>query len=66
MLVRIVKLIPHCLLMLKDAKAQIDGDITFRNPYGYLPGELFGFLPFEGSFHCFAYSTILKLRIVCR
>lgn len=29
--------------------ARIDGDVTFHNPYGYLPGELFGYLPFEGA-----------------
>lgn len=29
--------------------ATIDGGVTFRNPYGYLPAELYGFLPFEGS-----------------
>lgn len=29
--------------------AQIDGYVTFKNPYGYIPGELFGFLPFEVS-----------------
>jgi hypothetical protein len=27
--------------------ARIDGDVTFRNPYGYIPGELWAFLPFE-------------------
>lgn len=26
---------------------KIDGDLTFRNPYGYLPGMDFGCLPFE-------------------
>jgi hypothetical protein len=30
-----------------DVGAMIVGDVTFRNPYGYLPGELFGYLPFE-------------------
>ena len=25
----------------------MNGTISFRNPYGFLPGELFGFLPFE-------------------
>lgn len=30
-------------------KATIHGQITFRNPYGYLPAELYGFLPFEGA-----------------
>ncbi|KAJ1459928.1 lung seven transmembrane receptor-domain-containing protein [Pelagophyceae sp. CCMP2097] len=27
----------------------LNGGITFRNPYGYLPGMYFGFLPFEGA-----------------
>lgn len=31
------------------AVAQINGGVTFRNPYGYIPAELFGFLPFEGA-----------------
>lgn len=30
-----------------DVAARILGDVTFRNPYGFLPGELFGYLPFE-------------------
>ena len=29
--------------------ARMDGLVTFRNPYGFLPAELFGFLPFEGA-----------------
>ena len=29
--------------------AKMDGYVTFRNPYGYLPAELFGMLPFEGA-----------------
>eukprot|EP01041_Mallomonas_annulata_P012548 gene12548-26427_t len=29
--------------------AAIGGEITFHNPYGYLPAELYGFLPFEES-----------------
>lgn len=32
-----------------EPKAHVDGSITFRNPYGYLPAELYGFLPFEFS-----------------
>ncbi len=40
----------------RDAKVQNEkvqafawGDVAFRNPFGYLPGELHGFLPFEGA-----------------
>ena len=29
--------------------AKIDGSVTFRNPYGFIPAELYGFLPFEGA-----------------
>lgn len=29
--------------------AKVEGSITFRNPYGFLPGELYGLLPFEVS-----------------
>jgi hypothetical protein len=29
--------------------ARIDGTITFKNPYGYLPGEFYGLLPFESA-----------------
>lgn len=29
--------------------AKIEGSVTFRNPYGFLPGELYGLLPFEVS-----------------
>ena len=27
--------------------ALVEGGVTFRNPYGFIPAELFGFLPFE-------------------
>lgn len=27
--------------------AEIDGEVTFKNPYGFIPAELYGFLPFE-------------------
>ena len=30
-----------------EPQAHVDGMIEFRNPYGYLPGELYGYLPFE-------------------
>ena len=29
--------------------AKVDGGVTFRNPYGFIPAELYGFLPFEGA-----------------
>lgn len=38
-----------CDSEIADPKAHVDGTVTFRNPYGYLPAELFGFLPFEGA-----------------
>ena len=30
-----------------DSITVIQGDITFRNPYGFLPGLQYGMLPFE-------------------
>lgn len=32
-----------------EPQAHVDGMLSFKNPYGYLPGELFGFLPFEAA-----------------
>ena len=29
--------------------ARIDGNVKFKNPYGYLPAEFYGLLPFEVS-----------------
>ena len=29
--------------------AKMDGYVSFRNPYGYLPAELYGLLPFEAA-----------------
>eukprot|EP00511_Aplanochytrium_stocchinoi_P008616 CAMPEP_0204855310 /NCGR_PEP_ID=MMETSP1347-20130617/16568_1 /ASSEMBLY_ACC=CAM_ASM_000690 /TAXON_ID=215587 /ORGANISM="Aplanochytrium stocchinoi, Strain GSBS06" /LENGTH=471 /DNA_ID=CAMNT_0052001367 /DNA_START=122 /DNA_END=1537 /DNA_ORIENTATION=- len=29
-----------------DATVSITGSVSWRNPYGFLPGELYGFLPF--------------------
>ena len=26
---------------------ELNGEISFRNPYGYLPGRFYGYLPFE-------------------
>jgi hypothetical protein len=28
---------------------RLEGTVAFRNPYGYLPGEMYGMLPFEGA-----------------
>ena len=28
---------------------RLDGDVIFRNPYGYIPAEMYGFLPFEAA-----------------
>jgi hypothetical protein len=38
--------------------AVITGDVIFHNPYGFIPGELFGMLPFEVQSH-----TIVLLQI---
>ncbi len=32
-----------------SSSASLDGLVTFRNPYGYIPAELYGVLPFEGA-----------------
>jgi hypothetical protein len=52
-----------------DPKAHVDGSVTFKNPYGYLPAELFGFLPFEGVrtamfalFGCYYFYQYCKHR----
>lgn len=29
--------------------ADVQGEVGFRNPYGYLPAEMYGMLPFEGA-----------------
>lgn len=29
------------------AMASVEGEVTFRNPYGFIPAELYGILPFE-------------------
>jgi hypothetical protein len=31
----------------KDVTTTLQGSIAFRNPYGYIPAELFGLLPFQ-------------------
>jgi hypothetical protein len=28
-------------------KAQFEGSIAFKNPYGYIPSDMFGLLPFQ-------------------
>ena len=27
--------------------SRLNGDVSFKNPYGYVPGEQWGILPFE-------------------
>lgn len=29
--------------------AELSGSVGFRNPYGYLPGDMYGLLPFQGA-----------------
>ena len=36
-----------------DAVGFFEGGMTFRNPYGFIPAELYGFLPFEVPFYYF-------------
>jgi len=50
--------------------AKVDGTVTFRNPYGFIPAELYGFLPFEGArmvayflFACFYLFMYFKHRV---
>jgi hypothetical protein len=43
--------------------ARVEGQTAFKNPYGFLPGELYGLLPFEAArsslyFVCFCYFLI--------
>jgi hypothetical protein len=38
-----------CDTEIADPKAHVDGTVAFHNPYGFLPAELFGFIPFEGA-----------------
>lgn len=45
---------------------RVDGEITFKNPYGYLPAMYFGFLPFEGCrFVAFALFNLYFLVLLC-
>ncbi len=43
--------------------AKMDGLVTFRNPYGFLPAELFGFLPFEAG-RCIAFLLVGFIFVV--
>ena len=50
-----------------DTIAQIDGEIAFRNPYGFIPAELFGFLPFEGArMIAFVIFSVIFLFLYCK
>ncbi len=46
-----------------EPQAHVDGVIQFRNPYGYLPGELYGYLPFEAA-RALAYFTFLVIYVI--
>ena len=35
------------LSMLDSKQVDVKGSIAFENPYGFLPGKYFGYLPFE-------------------
>lgn len=61
-----------CTTEARGPLAKVDGTVTFRNPYGFIPGELYGFLPFEGArmvayvlFAVFYLYSYIKHR-VCR
>lgn len=45
---------------------QVNGVFEFRNPYGFVPGRYFGFLPFEGA-RCisFALFVLYYLCVLC-
>jgi hypothetical protein len=52
-----------------EPQAHVDGMISFKNPYGYLPAELYGFLPFEAArmvayflFACFYLIQYIRHR----
>ena len=50
-----------------ETVAQIDGEIAFRNPYGFIPAELFGFLPFEGArMIAFVIFSVIFLFLYCK
>jgi len=36
-----------CSTEAMNTMSLVNGDVSFRNPYGYIPAELFGLLPFE-------------------
>jgi len=47
--------------------ARVDGGVSFRNPYGFIPAELFGVLPFEGArMVAYALFAAFYLLVYCR
>ena len=46
-----------------EPQAHVDGMIQFRNPYGYLPGELYGYLPFEAA-RALAYFAFMVVYVI--
>ena len=55
-----ILIITNCDSRLADMNTHISGTGIWKNPYGYLPGRLFGFLPFYLSM-CFVYAAFVAL-----
>lgn len=64
----------YVLIVACDAKGtysippyQLSLDVSFKNPYGYLPGQMFGFLPMYGVlFVAYLLATIVYSVQFCR
>jgi len=56
-----------CPSLMSLSSVALAGEISFKNPYGYLPGRFYGYLPFEGArFFAFLAFFMLYLGMVVK
>lgn len=56
-----------CPSLVSSSSVALTGEISFKNPYGYLPGRFYGYLPFEGArFFAFLVFFVLYLGMVLK
>jgi hypothetical protein len=56
-----------CPPLVSVSEVGLAGELSFRNPYGFLPGRFYGYLPFEGArFFAFLVFFLVYLGLVCK
>ena len=60
-----ILILSHCDARLQRMNIQVNGGSQWMNPYGYLPGRLFGFLPFYFAMFVIYFIFTLTWGVLC-